>query len=268
MKLHRVSSVQNRFLLVDRRETSEHDWSALALEVCWGSDRTRAICDGLLVFEAGNPVRLRMFNPDGTEDFCGNGLICAGAYAWLTEAVASHDFSIRHGDSDVPVSLRVDVGEPIAVTVSLPEPSRAARAIPIVLDEPIPQEVLLPGFPHPIRAVSTGTAHAVIIVNSLPADEEFERLSRELEHHPAFPERTSVEWVQPLAPGSVRIRIWERGVGETLGCGTGSAAVAAVTYGLLHQGDLCVASRGGVLAVRWPGSGPIRVTGQPQIEPT
>ncbi|GMV35550.1 MAG: diaminopimelate epimerase [Fimbriimonadales bacterium] len=266
MKLHRVSSVQNRFLLVDLRETEARDWSALALDVCWGEDRTRAECDGLLVFEAGEPLHLRMFNPDGTEDFCGNGLICTGAYAWLTGAVLRQQFAIRHGASEIPISLKVDTDQPIAVTVALPEPSRLASAIPIALPDPLPAEVVLPGFPYPIRPVSTGTAHSAIIVHSLPSDAEFEALSRQLENHPAFPERTSVEWVQPLAPGSVRIRIWERGVGETLGCGTGSAAVAAVTYGLLHQGDLCVASKGGVLAVRWPGTGPVFVTGQPEIE--
>ncbi|MEP0766196.1 MAG: diaminopimelate epimerase [Fimbriimonadia bacterium] len=266
MKFHRVSSVQNRFLLVDLRETVEHDWSALALDVCWGEDRTRAECDGLLVFEPGEPLRLRMFNPDGTEDFCGNGLICAGAYAWLTGAVHRQEFAIRHGESDVPIALKVDAGEPLAVTISLPEPSRLASSIPISLPDPLPAEVLLPDFPHPIRPVSTGTAHSVIIIDSLPENTEFEMLSRQLENHPVFPERTSVEWVQVLAPGSVRVRIWERGVGETLGCGTGSAAVAAVTYGLLHQGDLCVVSKGGMLAVRWLGSGPVFVTGQPQIE--
>jgi diaminopimelate epimerase len=258
-----VEAVGNAFLLVDERESGEQDWPSVAREVCWGADANRALCDGLLVVAPGEPVSLRMFNPDGSEDFCGNGLICLAAYARETGLAVGNDFSILHGGREIPVHL-----SPYGLaTITLPEPRFDPGSIPVAAppDAKLPLELRIDGLDIAIRPVSTGTAHAVLVVDRLPEDETFISISPWLETHPLFPDRTTVDWVQPVERGRVQVRIWERGVGETLGCGTGSAAIAATTFGTLHDGDLVVASRGGELRVRWPGSGPIQVTGTAKV---
>jgi diaminopimelate epimerase len=270
MRTYPVEAVGNRFLLVDRRETGDEDWSRVALEVCWGDDAERALCDGLLVIDVGDPIRLRMFNPDGTEDFCGNGLLCAASYAWETCGLRRPSFEVLHLGRTVPVNLTIREEAVVSASMLLPAPQFKAKEIPMEWPHhgDAPFEARLDGFPHALRPVSTGTPHAVILVDRLPGDGEFRELSRRLENHPAFPERTTVDWVERAEAGRVRIRIWERGVGETLGCGTGAAAVAAVTHGLLHDGSLAVESKGGVLLVEWSGTGPIRVEGSAKVPST
>lgn len=242
---------------MDTRETEPRAWSVLAQEVC-------GECDGLLVFEPGPTLRLRMFNPDGTEDFCGNGLLCAGAYAYRTDATTKTEFVIQHLGRDVPVSLDLAQG---SATMLLPPPRFDAQAIPMSAphEDDGPAVLELEDFPYPVYPVSTGTAHAVVVVDALPEDETFFRLSPILENHEVFPERATVDWVTLGSAGSLMVRIWERGVGETLGCGTGAAAIAATMLGVLHEGAVDVLSKGGALRVQWMGDGPIKVTGTPSI---
>ena len=96
-----------------------------------------------------------------------------------------------------------------------------------------------------VSALSTGSTHTILFTDTLPDDATFFRLGPALEHHPIFPERTSAIWAMPVGEDELRIRIWERGAGETQGCGTGSSA-AAVAW-LRRQG------RGGTVAVHNPG---------------
>ena len=264
MKSYPVEAVGNTFLLVDQRESGDSDWSSVALDMCWGADRSRAACDGLLVLVSGEPLRMRMFNPDGTEDFCGNGLLCTAAYAWETGAVLQTAFTIEHHGIVVPAKLDVSGGSVQRCTVLLPQPRFSAESIPVVTDHTAddPFELALPDVPYVLRPVSTGTAHAIVIAGQGVSEEEFRTWSPRIECHPVFPERTTVDWVTPLGENRVRVRTWERGVGETLGCGTGAAAVAATSFGMLHSGALDVESKGGVLRAEWPGEGPVRISGR------
>ena len=113
-----------------------------------------------------------------------------------------------------------------------------------------------------ITALSTGTTHAVIFVDRLPEDAEFLRLSPALENHPLFPERTSVMWTRVADSEDLQLRIWERGVGETWGCGTGAcaAAVAAILHGFAAS-PVEVRSKGGALRVEWCEGESIFLTG-------
>lgn len=208
--------------------------------------------DGLLAAErlGEGRVLLRMFNPDGTEDFCGNGVRCAAVYAhrrgWVGDS-----FTIEHLGREVPAEIgngRVTTGLGGATYV----PERVPVRGPEIFRAPLPGGRIG-------SALSTGTTHAVIPVDELPDDGTFLSESPRLEHDPIFPDRTSVIWTQALAPDHLRLRIWERGVGETQGCGTGSVAAAVD-----HLRDL---GRGGRVRVDNPG-GTVFVTVDPERNET
>lgn len=204
----------------------------------------------------GDDVRLRMFNPDGTEDFCGNGLRCAALHAhaqgWVADA-----FTIRHRERLVETRLAGGL-----VTTKLGVASYDPAEVPTrFIDDPdntfdrvVWQEgaVTLRG-----SSLTTGSTHTVI-PGPLPDDATFETLGPKLETAPQFPTRTSVIWAEELAPMVLSVRIWERGVGETFGCGTGSSA-AAIDY-LRRLGS------GGRVEVRNPG-GTVWVTADAWNEP-
>ncbi len=208
--------------------------------------------DGLLAAEpiGEGRVLLRMFNPDGTEDFCGNGLRCAAVHAheqgWVGDAfVIEHlgrEVPVRIGGGEVATRLGGATYDPVKVPLRGPEIFRAP----------------LPGG-RIGSVLSTGTTHTILPVGTLPDDTTFFQESPALETAEIFPDRTSVIWTQTFAPNHLRLRIWERGVGETQGCGTGSTA-AAVDY-------LRAEGRGGRVRVDNPG-GTVFVTWDPQSNET
>ena len=115
-----------------------------------------------------------------------------------------------------------------------------------------------------ITPLSTGSTHSVTFVEELPADDRFFGVSGAVENHPLFPERTSLMWCKVLDPKKVQIRIWERGAGETLGCGTGAcaAAVAAILHDSVDSSDeVEVISSGGSLFIRWHRGGNMLMRG-------
>lgn len=267
MITHEVENVGNRFLLADVRETGPHLWPRVATEILWGPDTERALYDGLLVLEGGPATRLRMFNPDGTEDFCGNGLLCAASYAWTTHLTNHEEFDLQHFGRTVPITLLINNDQVASVSSMLPPPRFDSAAIPMTAPHDSSEQAVLEieGIPYPVYPVSVGTPHAILVVEELPDDETFFYYSPLLENHEVFPERITVDWVRALGPNMASVRIWERGVGETLGCGTGSAAIAATTFGIVHDGLLSVLSKGGEIQAEWPGDGPIQITGQPKV---
>jgi diaminopimelate epimerase len=180
-----------------------------------------------------------MFNPDGTEDFCGNGLRCAGLHGHLESWVGT-SFEILHGGRWVPCEIRAG-----QVSVTLPPASFEPESVPTSLPAGQSTVAGLTGF-----AVSTGSPHFVAFVPELPDDETFFRVSRAIETAPEFPESISVMWTKVVSPHRLALRIWERGVGETLGCGTGSVAAAAVwARQARSSGKIQVDNPGGPVAV-------------------
>ncbi len=200
--------------------------------------------DGLLVLDVRtSPLDLRMFNPDGSPDFCGNGLRCAARFAVVHRGVAS-PFTIRQLGRDVPAEV---CGEDGTICTRLGAASFAPVDVPLASgsQELFEAPLVVAGSRLVVSALSTGSTHTILFTDALPDDDTFLRLGPALEHHPLFPERTSVIWAMPEGDDALRIRIWERGAGETQGCGTGSSA-AAVAW-LRRQ------ARGGTVAVHNPG---------------
>lgn len=254
----KVESVGNDFVLVhedDARRLSGQAYEGflnrLAIQA---SERRFGIgSDGLLVVgPAGHDLNLRMFNPDGTEDFCGNGLRCAAVHAtrqgWVGES-----FIIHHHGQAVPAQV---CGEG-CVETRLGVASYAPDQVPVHFrDEPdktFDRRSEWPGLDASFSSLSTGSTHTIVWAGALPDDDDFSRLGPLIEDDQQFPERTSVIWTREIAPMRLEIRIWERGACETLGCGTGASA-AAVDY-LRRQnigGSVEVTSKGGTLQISAP----------------
>lgn len=264
MRFWKLQAIGNDFALLHADEIGGYDGSGLAVVLC---ERRFGIgADGLLVLgrDGDRDLRLTMFNPDGSEDFCGNGLRCAAWHAKLQGWVEG-TFRIEHGGRSVPAAVFAD--ETIEVEIGMA--SSAPSDVPIdrtseLFDAPL--TALMPGerpatADWRLSSISTGSTHTVIATPELPDDELFFRYGPLLEHHSLFPERTSVIWMKETGDSRVSIRIWERGAGETLGCGTGSAAAASVYLRTKGTGGTVeVVSKGGAVQVgmeAW--HGPIRL---------
>lgn len=226
--------------------------------------------DGLLAIDRGDgkePV-LRMFNPDGTEDFCGNGIRIAAVVmrrlGWVGDA-----FTMRHLNRQVPVRFREDG----AVETTLGAADYSPDHVPTTAMGELFQANIWAGMDAGMplslygSALTTGSTHTVIPTYALPDDDSFRSVSAKIEVDPLFPQRTSVIWVRDAAENVLEIRIWERGVGETLGCGTGSGAAAADYLRRKGRGGtVTVHNPGGTLEVRadrW--NAPLTIVGRAEV---
>ncbi|OYT74984.1 MAG: diaminopimelate epimerase [Armatimonadetes bacterium JP3_11] len=265
MPFHKMEGVGNDFVLIEADAASGRDLSELAQRLCHRPFGIGA--DGLLVVERGvrTPVRMRMFNPDGTEDFCGNGLRCAARFAYEQGYASATEFAIETlGGQVVPVQIHLREGSVDAITTVLPPPRFHPHDIPALAEGELIEDFPITVAGHPLRiaCVNTGTTHTVIFGATLPDDALFHAVSPRLETHPMFPERTSVLWAVVASRKEIRVRIWERGVGETLGCGSGAAAVGVLAYRAgWTEPEVTVVSAGGRLKVK-PTEDGIALVGQ------
>lgn len=218
-------SIGNDFVLVEADSLADVDLSLFARVVC---DRHFGVgSDGLLVVERGEEkVGMRMFNPDGTEDFCGNGLRITALHALRSGWFDGRVFILHRGKEIVVVPTKAGW-----LDVQLPRPNFDCKEVPARVEGEIwERELVVSGERLVVSSVCTGTMHTVIFLDAPVSEKRFQTISPLLEKHEWYPERTSVIWAWQTDEKQVAIRIWERGVGETLGCGTGSAAVAACWF--------------------------------------
>jgi len=248
-----MHGIGNDFVVLDSIRTpfdGDFDFPLLAQKIC---DRHFGVGgDGLLLLENasdGNAVRMRMWNPDGSEDMCGNGLRCVALLAHH-RGYAPADFSVR----TLAGTREAAIVAPSTVRVSMGTPDFSPSHVPTNRAEPlINGRIELEGhvFNH-VTAVSTGSTHIVIFGGVPVAGAIFNEWSPRLEVAPMFPQRTSIMWAHSIGDNTFGVRIWERGAGETLACGTGACAVAiaAVSSGQA-RGAVRVQSRGGELRIEW-----------------
>jgi len=248
-----MHGIGNDFVVLDSIRTplvDDFDFPNFAQKIC---DRHFGVGgDGLLLLEHsrdGNEVRMRMWNPDGSEDMCGNGLRCVALLAHQRGYVPA-SFSVQ----TLAGTREATIVAPNIVRVSMGVPDFLPLHVPINRDEPlISGQIELEGhaFAH-VTAVSTGSTHLVIFGEAPVADAIFDEWSPRLEVAPMFPQRTSIMWAHPMGDNTFGVRIWERGAGETLACGTGACAVAVAAISSNRaQGAVHVRSRGGELRIEW-----------------
>jgi diaminopimelate epimerase len=264
----KMHGLGNNYIYVDLvTQQADCDWPAFARKV---SDANFGIgADGLILIlpgEDGADFRMRMFNADGSEaQMCGNGIRCVGKYVYdhgltdktrlLIDTLAGRLELLLHTEAGRVATVRVDMGYP-----------RLRRAdIPILGGDPDAEwreEALeIGGVSYRFTAVSMGNPHVVAFVDNV-ADFPVQEVGPLVEHHPAFPERTNVEFARIVNPHHIEMRVWERGSGETYACGTGACAtaVAAALLGKAERRSQ-VHLLGGVLEIEWAENGRVYMTG-------
>ncbi len=200
-------------------------------------------------------ARMRMFNADGSEGkMCGNAIRCVGKYLYERRGLHQEQLDVETLSGIRRLFLQVREGRVEAVRVGMGRAAFEAARVPVLVDAP--QAVGLPmefgGERFTVTCVSMGNPHAVIFCGD-PNQVELERIGPRIEKDPRFPEGVNVEFVQVLDPHNLRVRVWERGSGETWACGTGACAsvAAAVLQGLCPQGEeVAVQLRGGRLSIQ------------------
>lgn len=228
------------------------------------ADRRYGIgCDQLLVVERARgdeDFHYRIFNADGGEvEQCGNGARCVARFIHEQKLSAKHVLRIGSLGGTLEAEL-LDDGK---VRVNMGVPRLAPEQIPFIAEaESLTYAIDLEGETLEIGAVSMGNPHAVLTVNDV-AGTPVEDLGEMLESHPRFPRRANVGFMQKLDAAHIKLRVFERGVGETLACGTG--ACAAVVWGILADQldhEVEVELPGGTLVVSWRGRGePVYLAG-------
>ena len=212
--------------------------------------------DGLILVLAGvaGRFRMRIINSDGSEpEMCGNGIRCFAKYAYEHGLTRQMTFTVETLAGPIIPVLTVEDGRVGRVCVNMGEPRLERGEIPMqgpagqVVNEPLQVD----GQVFHITAVSMGNPHAVLFVSEL-AHAPVERYGPKIETHPAFPRKTNVEFVEVVSPSALHMRVWERGAGITLACGTGACAtlVAAVLTGNAERAAT-VTLPGGPLEIRW-----------------
>lgn len=230
--------------------------SLTAAQVRFIADRHLGVgCDQLLVVErpesSANDFRYRIYNADGGEvGQCGNGARCFARFVLDEGHTSKREIRVETA-SGVIVPRIEDSGR---VTVDMGAPRFAPAEIPFLAPaERATYELSVAGIPVELSVLSMGNPHAVQVVGDVdraPVREQGPLIER----HPAFPERVNAGYMQVLSRSRIRLRVWERGAGETLACGTGACAavVAGIRLDRLDR-DVRVETRGGELAIRWPG---------------
>ena len=237
LKFEKYESIGNDFILIDEAglvelvgnsDIANDTYSKIATLLC---DRKFGIgSDGLLTFrKEDNRVYMRMFNPDGSEDFCGNGLRCAALHA-KRSGYEEKELILVHCGQEIKATFSLGGW----IEVNLPKPNFDPDQVPLApgVGEIYHRPLQVGRKSVNASSVNVGSTHTVLMVEEPPTDENFNELGPAIEHHVWFPERTSVIWCWQREDrfNAFAIRIWERGVGETLGCGTGSAAAAACIF--------------------------------------
>jgi len=226
--------------------------------------------DGLILILPSEKAdfRMRMFNADGSEaEMCGNGIRCFAKYVYQRGLTRKTSFSIETGAGILQpqVILEGDGGGQVkAVKVDMGRPRFKKEEIPMVGpsgERALEETLKVDGQEVKVSAVSMGNPHCVVFVPDV-TKAPLELLGPKLENHPSFPNRTNVEFVQVHDPGEITMRVWERGSGVTLACGTGACAsvVVAASLGLTER-EVTVHLDGGDLKVEWADDGRVYLTG-------
>lgn len=261
----KMNGLGNDFILLDgmNHELPE-DLSDFAVKVC---DRHFGIgADGVLLVLPSEifDIRMRIINSDGTfAQMCGNGIRCFSAYVYENGLVDKTEFKVETDAGVIRPKLILNDGKVEKVEVDMGVPRLDAGAIPVAIgdEKAIGYPYMSDGGEIELTCVSMGNPHTVTFWKKLE-DAPFETLGPRLEEDPMFPEKTNVEFVEILNRNEIRVRVFERGCGETLACGTGACAstVASVLNGHTDR-DLTVHLIGGDLLCKWTENDHLIMTG-------
>ncbi len=209
---------------------------------------------------------MAMYNADGSRgEMCGNGIRCVGKYVYDYGLTNKTNVKIETLAGTKDLDLTVENGKVSTVTVNMGAPELSPEKIPV--DAQGTQAVNIPlevgGRTYQMTCISMGNPHCVIFMEKDVRELDLEKIGPSFERHPRFPKRINTEFVNVLGRDTLRMRVWERGSGETLACGTGACATAAAAVLNGKTGkEVTVQLLGGSLSIRWEGGdAPIYMTG-------
>lgn len=265
IRFTKMHGIGNDYIYINCMESMPDRLSELAEEM---SDRHFGVGgDGIVLICPSDKAdfRMRMFNNDGSEArMCGNASRCIARYVHDHKLTEKTRISLETLSGIKVLSLNMSTdGEVESVTVDMGEPELSAAEVPVrcaaerMMETPVATSWGNVG----VTAVSMGNPHGVVFVDRIE-DVPFETLGPELEKHTMWPDRANIEFLQIISPSEVRMRVWERGTGETLACGTGAcaSAVAAALTGRCGR-EVTVHLRGGDLNIRWAENNHVLMTG-------
>lgn len=254
-------------------DVTDEAWGQLAIAVC---DRHFGVgADGLILVQPSTSAdrKMRIFNADGSDgEMCVNGIRCFVKYCFDRGLVAnaSGEMVVETGPGPmhcVATFAADGTVERVRVTAAVPDLDPAASGVSVeqpapVLDLPVSVQDAAGTAEQRVAIISMGNPHAVQFIEGAPEDYPLHRVGPLMEHHPVFRHRTNYEVTRVLDRSTMEMRVWERGVGETMACGSGACAVmvAAHVQGLVEDA-VDVRLPGGTLRIEWPGEGHVTLTG-------
>ena len=262
LRFTKMHGLGNDFMVIDL--VTQHAQLSPRLIRQWSNRHTGIGFDQLLVVEPpGQPdvdFRYRIFNADGSEvEQCGNGARCFARFVQDKRLTAKSEIKVETAGGPITLSVRED-GQ---VTVNMGAPRFAPEEIPFQAErESLTYTLEVEGQLYDVSAVSMGNPHCVTLVTDL-MQLPLEQIGPSFEHHPRFPRRVNAGFMQIVDRHHARLRVFERGVGETQACGTGAcaAAVAGIRTGHLVS-PVNIELPGGALHIEWAGPGaPVMMTG-------
>ena len=250
----KMHGLGNDYVCINCFRERVEDPSGFARTLC---DRHYGIgADGLILIcpSKVSDFKMEIYNSDGSvAGMCGNGIRCLGKYVYDYRLTGKETLSIETKSGIRTMHLHIQDGKACGAMVDMGVPRLNAHSIPILSEKDLvindPIEVQKKNYR--MTGISMGNPHAVIFSEEINGI-SLEETGRELEFHPRFPERANIEFCHVTARDRMEIRVWERGVGETLACGTGAcAAVVASVLNDLTDEEVIVKLLGGELSVRW-----------------
>jgi diaminopimelate epimerase len=258
----------NDFILIDNRASQTPCLTPdQAIEWC---DRHFGIgADGVIFAlpgQDGTDYTMRIFNSDGSEpEMCGNGIRCLGRFLADLEIAETGNAREQYRIHTLAGVMTPKLEASGQITVDMGEPRLLAKEIPTTIAEPdekvVNQSINAAGKTWSVTCVSMGNPHCITFVDDVAAI-PLEQIGPLFEHHSAFPQRTNTEFIQVIRSDYLKMRVWERGAGITLACGTGACAslVAGVLTGHCDQ-RATVELPGGCLKIEWAANGRLYMTG-------
>lgn len=254
MRFTKMQGLGNDYVYVNCFQETIENPSEAAIKV---SDRHFGIgSDGLILIKPSEVAdfRMDMYNADGSQaEMCGNGIRCVAKYVYDYGLTDQTEISVETLAGIKYLKLQIMDGKVVRITVNMGQPELVPDKIPVqadgdrVVDEPI----VVNGVTYKMTCVSMGNPHCIVFIDDT-ANFPLEEIGPIFENHERFPKRVNTEFIQILNRNEVNMRVWERGSGETLACGTGAcaSAVACVLNGLTED-EITLHLLGGDLSVRW-----------------
>ena len=255
MKFTKIQGIGNDYVYVNCLQESIENPSELAKKI---SDRHYGVgSDGLIMINPSDKAdfEMEMYNADGSRgEMCGNGIRCVAKYVYDYGLTDKTSISVETLAGIKYLDLTVEDGKVVLVKVDMGKPMLRPEEVPVVSEkeEVIDEPITVDGQEYRMTCVSMGNPHAVVFIDQDVKEFPLETVGVKFENHERFPKRVNTEFVNVLDRHTAQMRVWERGSGETLACGTGACAVAvACALNGLTEDEVTVKLLGGDLQIKW-----------------